>query len=390
MELANNALQANNHQEAEVYANKVIELDPKYRWAWLIKGQAAGWQTTLQNLRIQESASAFVKAVELTPKGDRETMANMVEFHIGVIAEASVRYRAKSYRSYPDLAQAQQLGRDVSVIVQSTRRVLSVSGSPAERVLGKFATELNNIVVEVWGETILAEYRAKTYPSEYDFDKFRNRVPPAIDLLELSIGLCSEDDSEDIVRYRNIINLAEGLRDAKSYRRTVNGFVVESELTHKAKTINNERIAHCRSQISRLERAERERKEKAERQAAEERHRKYWANRNNKKRKAELETEQSELRKLLSALKDDLAALPGQDQLAVVEQNLAALQQELSATGLFKRSERKTIQARISEAEVDRDQLRACQQAKKVEVEGRIKEVEARLADINNEWTRPR
>jgi len=116
MELANNALAANNHQEAELYANKVIELDPKYQWAWLIKGQAAGWQTTLQNLRIQESAAAFVKAVELTPKGDRETIADIVEFHIGVIAEASVRFRAKSYRSYPDLAQSQQLSRDISVL----------------------------------------------------------------------------------------------------------------------------------------------------------------------------------------------------------------------------------------------------------------------------------
>ena len=390
VELANNALEANNNQEAEVYANKIIELDPKYRWAWLIKGRAAGWQTTLQNLRIQESAAAFVKAVELTPEADRETIANIVEFHIGVIAEASVRFRAKSYRAYPDLAQSQQLSRDISVIVQSTRRVLDATGSSAERVFDKFATELNNIVVDVWGETILADYKAKTYPSEYEFDKFRNRVPPAIELLEMSIGLSSNDDSEDIVRYRNIIKLTEGLRDAKSYRRTVNGYVIESDLTQKAKTNNNELIARCRSQITRLERAERERKESAEREAAEERHRKYWANRSNKKRKTELETEQRNSRKLLAALKAGLSDLPGQDQLTAVEENLATLQQELSETGLFKRAERKSLQARIGEVESERDRLRTALEAKKSEVQGQIREVEKRLADNSKELTRPR
>lgn len=54
MTMAKNAYTAKNLKEAEDYCNKIIEIDPKNAEAWLVKGVAAAWQSTLANVRMDE------------------------------------------------------------------------------------------------------------------------------------------------------------------------------------------------------------------------------------------------------------------------------------------------------------------------------------------------
>jgi hypothetical protein len=63
--LAQAALSASNSGEAYDYANRALEIDSQNVDAWLIKGKAAGWSSTLKNFRVSEMLSAFTKAVEL-------------------------------------------------------------------------------------------------------------------------------------------------------------------------------------------------------------------------------------------------------------------------------------------------------------------------------------
>ena len=63
MKLAQNAIDQANNTEAESYANKILEFDSENAQAWLIKGQAVGWQTTLSNIRMLEMMSCFEKAL---------------------------------------------------------------------------------------------------------------------------------------------------------------------------------------------------------------------------------------------------------------------------------------------------------------------------------------
>ena len=62
--MASNASQAGNYAEAESYCNKIIEINPKHGRAWQLKGTAAGWQSTLANVRIEESMNCFNNALE--------------------------------------------------------------------------------------------------------------------------------------------------------------------------------------------------------------------------------------------------------------------------------------------------------------------------------------
>lgn len=54
---------AGNNEEAIQYYNRVLEADSKIQEAWLGKGRAAGWLSTLQNIRINETLVAFQHAI---------------------------------------------------------------------------------------------------------------------------------------------------------------------------------------------------------------------------------------------------------------------------------------------------------------------------------------
>jgi len=64
-ELAIAAEAAGNHLEAYRYFSGILEADPANAEAWLGKGIAAGWQSTLANARVQETAACFHKAFDL-------------------------------------------------------------------------------------------------------------------------------------------------------------------------------------------------------------------------------------------------------------------------------------------------------------------------------------
>ena len=59
LEMAKSAYDAGNKGEAESYCNRIIEIEPQNPEAWFMKGKAAGWQSTLANIRIEESVQCF-------------------------------------------------------------------------------------------------------------------------------------------------------------------------------------------------------------------------------------------------------------------------------------------------------------------------------------------
>jgi hypothetical protein len=70
-ELGVHAIESGNLQEAESYAMRLLESDPRDHEAWILKGQAVGWQSSLRENRIVESANCYAKGIELAPKGEK-------------------------------------------------------------------------------------------------------------------------------------------------------------------------------------------------------------------------------------------------------------------------------------------------------------------------------
>lgn len=63
MGLARTALLAGNNEEALGYFNRVLEIDPTMSEAWMGKGKAAAWQSTILNIRLNEAVIAFNHAI---------------------------------------------------------------------------------------------------------------------------------------------------------------------------------------------------------------------------------------------------------------------------------------------------------------------------------------
>ena len=61
--MARTASAAGNVEEAMSYYNRVLELDPKISEAWAGKGRAAGWASSLVNMRFNEMLLAFNHAI---------------------------------------------------------------------------------------------------------------------------------------------------------------------------------------------------------------------------------------------------------------------------------------------------------------------------------------
>ena len=74
--LAASAYEADNKAEAENYCNQAIVLDAMCYKAWMLKGKAVGWQSKIDNLRIEEAAHSFCKAIDFAPQEEKEDLKN--------------------------------------------------------------------------------------------------------------------------------------------------------------------------------------------------------------------------------------------------------------------------------------------------------------------------
>lgn len=72
--MARTASQAGNSAEAMSYYNRVLELDPTVSEAWIGKGKAAGWASSLSNMRFNEMILAFSHAVGTAPEGEKSKL----------------------------------------------------------------------------------------------------------------------------------------------------------------------------------------------------------------------------------------------------------------------------------------------------------------------------
>lgn len=76
--MARTAELGGNSQEATNYYNRVLEIDPSVYEAWIGKGKAAGWQSSLVNFRLPEMIVAFTNAIGSAPPEAKEAVAKQV------------------------------------------------------------------------------------------------------------------------------------------------------------------------------------------------------------------------------------------------------------------------------------------------------------------------
>ena len=74
--LAKTAIDGRNYQEAFNYYTKVLEVDPQNYEAWFGKGEAAGWLSTLADVRLSEMLTDIENAIKNAPEEIKENLIN--------------------------------------------------------------------------------------------------------------------------------------------------------------------------------------------------------------------------------------------------------------------------------------------------------------------------
>ena len=291
LKISKSAYSSQNQVEAENYANKVIEIAPDNYEAWLIKGKAAGWQSTLANPRFPECVSAFSAALSNTPDDKRDSVIEEIKKEITNISCALISLRAERFIKWPDADEATGFISDITTILKTVTAFLvkGISISISD-IMSPAAEMINKSVINAYKSTIYPDYKSNEYPypNDRDFSKYIERIDYCIQLVEQSIKLCDDDSESDIQRYKNLIDLQEYAINACSYDWlhpsvrldssnsgfwTSKGYIVDiynnrvyfvkSVLTDSAKSHRRSKISEYKSKISAIE-AEIDRKIKAE------------------------------------------------------------------------------------------------------------------------------
>lgn len=257
LKMAKNALDSKNYKEAEDYSNRVIEIDTTNYVAWLQKGIAAGWQSTLQKIRIDETANCFSQALEHSPDDKKESTKKLIVNHINGLADAIIRMACNHFYEFPSGDTAILLLDTYRRLLEVFLALLSKCGVDADNINDSMCDTLHNAAVVTWNERIRPEYNRGGHPDRNAWNHFMECGDGVIKIIECSFNENNKYSSDGVNRYKDMVAIEGALISANVYRYTViNGqgvYAKEYCLSDESRWKRMGKINEWNSQIQRLE-----------------------------------------------------------------------------------------------------------------------------------------
>lgn len=251
--MAENAYDASNKQEAENYCNKIIEIDPSNYKAWFLKGKAAGWQSTLRNIRIEESVNCFTKAIDIAPEEEVEDIKAEAASEISSLSTALMRLSCDNFEKYPSEDNMAYILKNLRLAKLYSLLLLSKCGVKPTEFYKEVATMMNVAVCNAWENKITDDYQRSEHPTQYFWEQFTTRCFACISIITEAINLSDDDKQADIQRYKNLIDITTALVNSCSYKYSNGGYVREWSLTDEAKQENIDNIMKYHEKIKEID-----------------------------------------------------------------------------------------------------------------------------------------
>lgn len=251
--MAQNAYDSSNQKEAENYCNKIIEIDPNNYKAWLLKGKAAGWQSTLGNLRIEEAVAAFNKALDNAPEDALEDVKKEAGKETINLCTALMRLCCDNFEKYPSEENEKDIKQFVLLAQLHALILVSRCGQDLEGFKSEVADMINISCVSAWENVVYKDYHEDTHPSKYDWERFITRCFSLISLTQTAIDLSDNDDQADVQRYKNMIIYTDNLIKSNSYTYSSGGYVPDCSLTMEAKNLNIDNMMKYHQKIKEID-----------------------------------------------------------------------------------------------------------------------------------------
>ncbi|MBN1618484.1 hypothetical protein JW887_04025 [Candidatus Dojkabacteria bacterium] len=275
MEMGDFAAESGNNKEAYDYYTKVVEAQPNNWRAIFKRGKAAGWQSTLVNVRLMESATSFAKAIDLAPweNDERETIILDSAREITSLAGALIALRAERFKKWPDDDEADGFFNDINAINNAINVLTEKSGVQISGYLVSIASHIDSAISSAFYGTISSDYNGDDYhPGQFQFYQYLERIDRCINLLEKTIDLCEGDDGANFERYKQIVFLENKAIESCSWDYKIyawgQDWHKELQLSNSAKQFRRANIASANKKIADISKKTRQ-KEIAESQEKE-------------------------------------------------------------------------------------------------------------------------
>ena len=252
--MAESAYESSNQKEAESYCNKVIEIEPENYKAWLLKGKAAGWQSTLANIRIEESVNCFTKAVDNAPEDDKYRVKKEASQEIENLSTALMTMCCNNFAKFASEDNAASILNNLKLTQLYSLVLFAKCGVSADGFNTNIATRINNAAIDAWNNNIYSDYMGcDGHPSKYQWERYIQQGDYVLLLLQTAIDLCDDDDKSDVVRYKNMIGVQDKLINSWSYTYLNGGWGKDYSLTDEAKQLRTDKIMEWHDKIKEIE-----------------------------------------------------------------------------------------------------------------------------------------
>lgn len=396
--MATTAYEAQNYADAENYCDKAIELDATCYKAWYLKGEVVGWQSNIDNFRIEEAAHFFSKAIEFTPEEEKDDMKIQAGEELKTLGLALASIYKDRFATNPD---KQELDGLYSICTDSLSSFILLGGDIPDGFSGEMASILDeagtaalDMVRNIWSQI--------EHPSDADWNMYLNHMFNIGRIFDISIDISEDDDEKNIARYNNIITVEKEPIDSCSWKKVWNShthdydWVVDNELAESAKINRLESITEYFEKIAELL-AKQEEKKQARIDA-------YWEMHPDEKaaldaekkrlseRRATLDDEIAELDNEIAALREEEGAeTPSEEEAHMLEDQIEELQSRRARLGIFAGKEKKQIGQEIVSLYDRIDALSSKideeKKAKSDEVKKKLYPIQSKREEIDSERT---
>ena len=414
LDMARNAVNTGNNAEAEGYCNRIIEMDMNNWEAWYIKGKAAGWQSTLANVRIPETINAFGHAMKNCPEEQKDNLADVCKDDIKSLQIAVLSLRVKNFNTHPNKTDLRNFEQTLDMIRATSASFTAQTLIPmGPNEAGLCMLCVLNGITEAY-RTVWRDYQgSENHPNSYEWDRFIGEGNTLVSALEdsLTLGDKFNDDialnNVKINIYNKMIEMQTAVRNSCCYEvQFSNGrksYITTGTINAQGRFDLDDMIRQWKQEIVNLQDLNRKAQEAAAREAAEEQRLaaeaaqkeadEYWAAHPNEK--AALDTEKAALQEQKNQLSARIAALKKESETPVaasrelidLRYKSSALRQEYSHLGLFSGKRRKEIDVQFKEISHQIELLESEAEKQKTARDANIKEqlspLEKELAEVN-------
>lgn len=251
--LAESAYGSDNQKEAENYCNKIIEIEPENYKAWLLKGKAAGWQSTLANVRIEETVNCFTKALDCAPDKEKNKIKKEASKEIEKLSSALISLSCSHFEEFVSDSNTSSILDNLKLAQLYSIVLLDKCGVSADGFKKEIATRINNAAMNAWNDSIYPDYTEDDHPSKYQWERLIEDGDCVLLLLSAAIDLYDDDNDEDIIRYKNMIDVQTQLINSWSYTYENGMYVKEYSLTSEAKSRRIDKIMEWHNKIKEID-----------------------------------------------------------------------------------------------------------------------------------------